>query len=143
MANVARSALVAHSAELMFDLVNDVLAYPKFIPGCAQTKILEKGEEAMRASVQISKAGVVQWFTTQNQMKRGEYIQMELVEGPFTHLTGGWTFTCLAENACKIEFNLDFVFASKLAEVAFGKVFNNIANNMVKAFTDRAKEVYC
>ena len=58
-------------------------------------------------------------------------------------MTGGWTFTSLAENACKIEFNLDFAFASKLAEVAFGKVFNNIANNMVKAFTDRAKEVYC
>ncbi len=142
MPSVNRSALVAFSAESMFDLVNDVAAYPQFLPGCADTKVLHADEEQMKASVMISKAGVKQWFTTQNQLSRGHYIKMELVEGPFSKLTGGWTFTPLAEDACKIELNLEFDFSSKLAEMAFGKVFNAIASSMVKAFSDRAKEVY-
>lgn len=142
MPHVSRSALVAFSAESMFDLVNDVAAYPAFIPGCAETRILSADDENMKAAMLVAKAGVKQWFTTENLLKRGSYIKMQLVEGPFTHLQGGWTFTALAEDACKIELNLDFEFSSKLAEVAFGKVFNSLAASMVKAFTQRAKEVY-
>lgn len=142
MPHITRNALVAFSAESMFDLVNDVGAYPEFIPGCAETKILEQDDERMRASMLISKAGVKQWFTTENVLSKGNYINMQLVDGPFTHLQGGWSFTALADNACKIELSLDFEFSSKLAEMAFGKVFSSIATNMVSAFTDRAKKVY-
>lgn len=142
MPHITRNALVAFSAESMFDLVNDVGAYPEFIQGCAETKILQQDDVSMRASMLISKAGVKQWFTTENVLSKGEFIKMQLVEGPFTHLQGGWSFTALAENACKIELSLDFEFSSRLAEMAFGKVFSNIATSMVAAFTDRAKKVY-
>jgi ribosome-associated toxin RatA of RatAB toxin-antitoxin module len=142
MANVSRSALVAYSAESMFDLINNVELYPEFIPGCAETKVLSQDADNMRASLLISKAGVKQWFTTHNTLKRGEFIHMNLVEGPFSKLSGGWTIKSLNETACKIELNLDFAFSSKLAELAFGRVFNSIAANMVVAFTQRAKQVY-
>lgn len=142
MANVRRSALVAFSAESMYDLVNDVSAYPEFLPGCAQTKVLQQDDESMKAALLIAKAGVKQWFTTENALQRGKFIKMQLVEGPFSHLSGGWSFTALAEDACKIELDLDFAFSSRLAEMAFGKVFNSIATNMVNAFISRAKEVY-
>ncbi|WP_340679775.1 type II toxin-antitoxin system RatA family toxin [Paraglaciecola sp.] len=142
MPNVSRSALVGFSADAMFDLINDVASYPEFIPGCAQTQVLAQDENNMKASLLISKAGVKQWFTTQNSLKRGEYIQMNLLEGPFSQLTGGWTIKALNDNACKIELNLDFAFSSKLVEFAFGKVFNAIASNMVVAFIERAKQIY-
>ena len=142
MPNVSRSALVGFSAESMFDLINDVERYPEFIPGCAQTKVLSQDEHSMRASILISKAGVKQWFTTQNALMPAKSIQMNLVDGPFSQLSGGWTITPLNASACKIELNLDFAFSSKLVEFAFGKVFNAIASNMVVAFTERAKAVY-
>ncbi len=142
MANVSRSALVAYSAESMFDLINDVEQYPEFIPGCAQTKVLEQDNNNMIASLLISRAGVRQWFTTHNTLKRGEFIQMNLVDGPFSRLTGGWTIKSLSASGCKIELNLDFAFSSKIVEMAFGRVFNSIAANMVIAFTERAKQVY-
>ena len=142
MGNVTRSALIAYSAESMFDLINDVEQYPKFIPGCADTKVLEQDDDNMRASLLISKAGVRQWFTTHNTLKRGESININLVDGTFAKLSGGWTIKPLSESACKIELNLDFAFSSKLAEMAFGKVFNSIAANMVVAFTERAKQIY-
>ncbi|EEZ41746.1 hypothetical protein VDA_002778 [Photobacterium damselae subsp. damselae CIP 102761] len=67
---------------------------------------------------------------------------MQLVDGPFKKLVGGWTFTELDASACKVELNLDFEFANGLMDAAFGKVFRDLTNNMMGAFTSRAKEIY-
>ncbi|BDX06027.1 type II toxin-antitoxin system RatA family toxin [Planctobacterium marinum] len=142
MPAVHRSALVPFSAAKMFNLVNDVSQYPQFLPGCEDARIIEQHESLMVASLLVSKAGVRQWFTTRNELVSNSAITMNLQEGPFKKLTGGWRFIELEENACKIELDLDFEFSNSLAQLAFGKVFSSLANNMVKAFTDRAKEVY-
>jgi ribosome-associated toxin RatA of RatAB toxin-antitoxin module len=55
MAHLCHSALVAVSAESMFDLINDVQLYPEFIPGCAETRVLLQDNDNMRASMLISK----------------------------------------------------------------------------------------
>jgi ribosome-associated toxin RatA of RatAB toxin-antitoxin module len=41
----------------------------------------------------------------------------------------------LSDDACKVELHLDFEFTNKLIELAFGKVFKELAGNMVQAFT--------
>jgi ribosome-associated toxin RatA of RatAB toxin-antitoxin module len=142
MPQVRRSALVSFSAEQMYDLVNDVPRYPEFLPGCAGAQVLESAADKMVASVEVSKAGIRKTFTTRNQLVEGTQIMMELVDGPFKSLRGGWYFTPLDEAACKVELKLDFEFTSKLVEAAFGRVFNELTNNMVSAFTKRAKQVY-
>jgi ribosome-associated toxin RatA of RatAB toxin-antitoxin module len=142
MPSVNRSALIGYSAESMFDLVNDVEAYSGFLPGCSDTRIVKQTEDSMEAALLIQKAGVKQWFTTSNTLERGKSIEMKLLDGPFKMLSGGWRFIELSEQACKIELDLKFEFSNKIVELAFGKVFNAIANNMVQAFTERAKEVY-
>ncbi|WED27302.1 ubiquinone-binding protein [Vibrio sp. DW001] len=142
MPQVRRSALVSFSAKQMYDLVNDVDKYPEFLPGCSGSKILEKSDDAMKASVDVSKAGISKTFTTINRLTKDTVIMMELVDGPFKSLKGGWYFTMLDEYACKVELKLDFEFSSRLIEIAFGKIFNDLTNNMVNSFTQRAKQVY-
>ncbi len=142
MPQVTRSALVPFSAEQMFHLVNDVASYPSFLPGCSGSRVLETSDSAMVASVDVSKAGISKTFTTSNQLEVGRKIFMQLVDGPFKHLQGGWEITPLDESACKVELKLEFEFTSKLVEMAFGKVFNELTGNMVGAFTKRAKQVY-
>lgn len=142
MKQVSRSALVSFSAEQMFELVNDVARYPEFLPGCSGSRVIESSNEAMVASVDVSKAGISKTFTTSNELVNGEAIVMNLVDGPFKTLKGGWFFTALDEQACKVELKLEFEFSSKMIEMAFGKVFNELTNNMVNAFTQRAKQVY-
>ena len=126
----------------MFDLVNDVASYPEFLPGCSGSRVIEASESAMVASVDVSKAGISKTFTTSNELVSGEAILMNLVDGPFKTLKGGWFFTALDEGACKVELKLEFEFSSKMIELAFGKVFNELTSNMVNAFTKRAKQVY-
>ncbi|ATC98266.1 hypothetical protein PSPO_a1143 [Pseudoalteromonas spongiae UST010723-006] len=142
MPQISRSALVMFSAQQMYDLVNDVSKYPEFLPNCSGAKVHNQNELCMSASVEISKAGMRKWFSTENTLKAGQAIDMRLIDGPFKTLAGGWKFTALDDHACKVSLELNFEFTNKLVELAFGKVFNEVANNMVKAFTQRAKQVY-
>ncbi|WP_439212619.1 type II toxin-antitoxin system RatA family toxin [Duffyella gerundensis] len=142
MAQISRSALVPYSAEQMYRLVNDVDAYPQFLPGCTGSRVLDAKDNQMTASVDVSKAGISKTFTTRNTLQDNQSIQMQLVDGPFRKLTGGWRFISLSEDACKVELSLDFEFTNMLVELAFGRIFKELANNMVQAFTHRAKEVY-
>lgn len=143
MPKISRSALVPFSAEQMYKLVNDVSSYPAFLPGCTGSRVLSSSEREMTAAVDVSKAGISKTFTTRNTLIDNQSILMQLVDGPFRQLTGDWRFTPLSDDACKVELNLDFEFKNMLIEMAFGRIFKELANNMVQAFTQRAKEVYC
>ncbi len=57
MPQISRSALVP-SAEQMYKLVNDVISYPSFLPGCVGSRIISHSSEEMTASVEVSKAGI-------------------------------------------------------------------------------------
>ena len=142
MAKISRSALVMYSCEQMYDLVNDVEAYPEFIPNCADAKCLSKTDDKMEGALQISKAGVSKWFSTVNTLTTNQRIELTLKDGPFKSLTGVWSFVELDEKACKVELNIDFEFSSKMIEMAFGGIFSHVVTNMVTAFTQRAKQIY-
>lgn len=142
MPSVSRSALVPHSAENMFNLVADVDRYREFLPWCADSRVLSRNEDEMKASILISKAGIERSFTTVNRFQPGKMMEMKLLEGPFRHLEGFWRFYPLREDACKVALDLDFEFSSRVITLAFGKVFTQIANTLVDAFVRRADELY-
>ena len=142
MPQIEKSALVMYSTKEMFDLVNDVEAYPQFLPNCSDSKIVSQHNNNMTASLEISKAGIKKWFTTENTFIDEQTVQLRLVDGPFKTLKGRWHFQALDKKACKVELKLEFEFSSKLIELAFGKIFNDVAKNMVSAVTQRAKDVY-
>ncbi|RXS44171.1 type II toxin-antitoxin system RatA family toxin [Idiomarina sp. 29L] len=142
MPSIEKSALVSYSAEQMFNLVNDIDSYPEFVPGCADSRVVEQNDDYKVASLQISKAGIQKTFTTRNRLVKPERIDMELVDGPFKKLTGGWVFKPLSEDACKVELKLDFEFSSRLLGMAFGKIFSEVTSRMVDAFVKRADQVY-
>lgn len=142
MPQIERSALVFYSAQQMFDLVNAVPDYPQFLPGCTSARIVSQSETEMVASLQVSKAGIGHTFTTRNSLLPNQRIDMQLVDGPFKRLQGGWEFLPLSDTACKVVLKLEFEFSSKLVQFAFGKIFSELASSMVQAFTQRAKQVY-
>ena len=142
MTVIQKSALVKFSAQQMFDLVNDIEAYPKFLPWCAGSRIIKREDDIVEAELTISKSGFKKSFSTRNLIDKGGRITVSLLDGPFSHLDGVWNFMPLRENASKISLDLEFDMSSVLANLAFGAVFNQICNTMVASFTSRAKEVY-
>ena len=142
MALVEKSVLIEYSAAQMYALVDNVAAYPEFLPWCGGTEILEKQPGFTRAAIVIDFRGIKQRFSTQNRADPPNLIEMTLVDGPFRQLDGSWRFKPLGNEACKIEFRLHYEFSSKLLEKIFGPVFHFIASTFVDAFVKRARQLY-
>ena len=141
MKTISRSAIVEHSAGEMFALVDDIESYPRFLPWCTLARVEERTPERVRATLGVGMRGLRQSFTTENQIRPGEAIDMRLVKGPFRQFGAAWRFTPLSTEACKIEFSLEYEMAGALSRI-FEPLFDHIADTMVDAFTRRAAELY-
>lgn len=142
MAVVHKSVFLGYSAEQMFALVDRVEDYPKFLPWCGGTEVKLREENRLVAAISINYHGIKQSFTTENVNLPPTSMKMTLLEGPFKHLDGIWTFKPLREDACKIEFDLHYEFSNRVLEQIIGPVFSMIANSFVDSFSKRAEVVY-
>jgi len=142
MAIVHKSVLLGYSAEQMFALVEKVEDYPLFLPWCGGVNVKQREADRLVATLMINYHGVKQSFTTENINTRPTSMKMALVEGPFKKLLGTWTFTPLRADACKIDFELDYEFSSRVLDSIIGPVFSIIANSFVDSFCKRAEVVY-
>jgi ribosome-associated toxin RatA of RatAB toxin-antitoxin module len=142
MITVSRQALVAYGAAEMYELVEDVEAYPRFLPWCRAVEVEVREPERTVATIHVDFRGVRQAFTTANAQRHGERISMQLVRGPFRHLQGEWRFAQLGEAGSRIEFDLAYELASPVFVRLAGPVFNHIANTFVDAFVRRADALH-
>ena len=142
MPTVERSALVPYTAQQMYQLVNDVESYPDFLPWCSGAAVLEEEVSVRVARVDISRGPIKQHFVTRNELRDGEEIKLNLVEGPFSDLQGQWQFAAIGDSGCRVTFSTQFIFKSVLMEKTIGPVFNDICAKLVDSFVTRAKQVY-
>jgi ribosome-associated toxin RatA of RatAB toxin-antitoxin module len=139
---VSRSVLVTYSPEQMFGLVDAVERYPEFLPWCGGVNLLHRDTQVTRATIQINFHGLKQSFTTENAKRAPAEMRIQLIDGPFRKLEGGWRFTSLAGQGCKVELELSYEYSSRVLEKLVGPVFNRIAATLVEAFVKRAAQVY-
>ena len=142
MAHVKKTVLVHHSASRMFLLVDDVEQYPKFLPWCGGVDLIQQDNATTVATLHIDYHGLRQNFTTENTKRFPESMEIQLKNGPFKHLNGSWHFLTLSEEACKIEFQLNYEFENHFLEKIIAPVFNHIANTFVDSFVKRANSIY-
>lgn len=148
MKHVKKSVLLWYSAQEMYALVTAVEDYPQFLPWCAQAEVLAERDDGMTARLTMAISGVRQAFTTENRHVEGRSVRMALVDGPFSQLDGDWEFLPLGasgaapEQACKIEFEMRYAFASNALEAVVSPVFDRVANTLVDSFVRRAEQVY-
>jgi ribosome-associated toxin RatA of RatAB toxin-antitoxin module len=142
MAVVEKSVLIERTAAQMFELVDRVEDYPKFLPWCGGTELIERSDTKTAARLQISYHGLKAQFATENAKEIPHWMKIELREGPFRQMDGGWRFTPLGETACKVEFRLHYEFSSRVLEKVLGPVFHHIANTFVESFVKRAQQIY-
>lgn len=131
-----------YTAEQMFELVNDITAYPQFVPDCIDTGIIQQEDNLILAYIEVEKMGFKKKFTTLNRLQSSERIEITMIDGPFKQLLGTWTFIPMSDQSCKITFDLSFEFKNKLLDITFSPIFKEIMKNMVVAFTNRAKQIY-
>ncbi|MFZ2314472.1 MAG: type II toxin-antitoxin system RatA family toxin [Gammaproteobacteria bacterium] len=142
MNTLKRNAIVPFSARQMFDLVNQIEDYPRFLPWCHSSQVFSRTESEVLAELEINWKGVHKKFSTRNTLTPYHQVDIKLDSGPLQHMEGVWTFRELDEYACKVELELEFKFAGGFIDKLFQPVFQHIANTFVDAFCKRAAELY-
>jgi ribosome-associated toxin RatA of RatAB toxin-antitoxin module len=141
MPAVRTTEFIPFSARQMFELVNDVEAYPEFLPWCSNARLERCTAEGIVATVTVAKGPMHHAFTTENRNREYDRIEMGLVKGPFKRFHGVWRFD-EAPGGCHVSLNLDFEFSNRLFAAALSKVFKVITGSMVQAFRQRAQRLY-
>ena len=142
MATISRQALVAYPCEQMYALVSDIPAYQTFLPWCDRSVIDADDGERVQATLHLKHKGVGMSFTTLNHGRPPHALEMLLVEGPFRHFEGRWSFMPLGDEGCKVGFELDFDFSNRVYEGLFKPILNRAASSLVDAFVERARSLY-
>ena len=141
MPAVKTAEIIPVSAKQMFELVNDVEAYPEFLPWCSAARIERRTDNGIVATVTVAKGPMHHSFTTENRNREFDRIEMSLLKGPFKRFHGVWRFDD-APAGCKVSLDLDFEFSNRLLAAALSKVFQLITGSMVQAFRQRARDLY-
>lgn len=118
----------------MFDLVNDISAYPRRFSWCDNAHLVEQSDGRVVARLDLGLGSFRTWFTTENRLDPPSCIDMQLRDGPFKKLQGRWDFQPLGADACKVSLTLDFEPASRLLGPALALGFQGLADRMVNDF---------
>jgi ribosome-associated toxin RatA of RatAB toxin-antitoxin module len=139
---IRRSAIVAYSQKQMFDLVNDIEAYPRRFAWCVGARVLTHEDAALVARLEVRLGAFTQAFTTRNTLTPPQRIELKLVEGPFRHLAGAWEFSALGEHGCKVALALDFDYSGGLMAPVMRAGFQKLADHLVDEFCAQAQRTY-
>jgi ribosome-associated toxin RatA of RatAB toxin-antitoxin module len=142
MKRITRSAIVEHPARELYALVEDIEAYPEFLPWCRGAQVRERGTSRTVATLAVGLKGMRYEFSTENSNRPPEAIDMRLLEGPFRRFEAHWRFHALGPRAARIEFSMAYELAGGLVARALAPVFDSIADTMVDAFKRRADQVH-
>jgi ribosome-associated toxin RatA of RatAB toxin-antitoxin module len=140
MREVKRSALIAESPARMYALINDIERYPQFVPGCVAARVDSRKEREMVATLNIKRGPLRAEFTTRNLLEPDRRVLMQFVSGPFRVLEGLWTLSPLGDLGCRVELEMRFEFANRVAGALFEPLFEDTAASLVDAFVKRARE---
>jgi len=145
MSEIIKSAIVPYDSDKMLSLVNDVVAYPKFLKWCVEGFIQHNKTDYYEAGMVIQIKGFQVEFVTRNEvLYDGDMtcLYMSLVKGPFKKLSGEWRFHQYPEFGSKVELQLQYEIKSQLLGKMFAKGFDQLATNLVNDFVNRAGVVY-
>ncbi len=139
---------VRHAAAKMFDLVADVDRYPEFVPLCRDLKVKsrtakEDGVEVLVADMTVAYKLMRETFTSRVTLDRPKLqILVEYLSGPFRRLQNRWNFRPVDENACDVEFFIEYEFRSRVLAALMGAMFDAAFRRFAEAFEKRADVIY-
>ena len=139
MREVKRTALVSQPPAVLFALINDIEAYPQFLPWCTHARVLERTATHILATIGVRQGALSGEFTTRNTLEPDRAISMHLVKGPFTALEGRWLLSPIEPAGCRVDFTVRFAFRNRLTAVLLEPLFAQTIGSLVDAFVQRAR----
>ena len=125
----------------LYTLVNDITAYPHFVPYCLQGQVLEEQPTYVVASLTLGSMGIQTSLTTHNTLYPDESIHMQLVKGPLRHLEGVWSFK-EAPQGSFVTLHIDYILSDTFIDVLAGPLVEKVIHSMCDVFIQEAGRRY-
>mgnify|MGYP000436255043 CR=1 FL=1 len=140
MPNLFFEQRVPHLPERMYDLVNDLESYPRFLPNVSAMSVREDpGGGARLAKMTIRLGPVSQSYTSRVVAdQQARTIVAKAVDGPFAFLDSKWTFEPEGQGT-RVRFDIDFKIANPLLAAAAEPAFAKKQLEIIDAFVEEAE----
>jgi coenzyme Q-binding protein COQ10 len=132
---------VPHLPERMFDLVNDLDDYPRFLPNVRDMQVKRDSGapgDVRYAKMTIKFGPVTQGYTSRVEADpKARTITAKAVDGPFAYLDSKWSFEPEGEGT-RVRFDIDFKISNPLIAAVAEPAFAAKQNEIMDAFVDEA-----
>ena len=125
----------------IFNLINNIEEYPKFLPWCKKTEVTKESENSQIGKIFISKSFINWSFSTKNIIVRNKSISLSLIDGPFDNLDGSWNFKKIDDNNTHVSLEINYKFKNSLIELSIEPIFTTIMNSILESFVDQAFKI--
>jgi len=142
MPKFTENKILPYSQKQVFDLVADVGSYPEFLPWCRGARVHNRTSAGFDADVMIGFKLFRERFTSRVKLIPNRGVDVDYIKGPMKRLYNHWIFEQEPDGSCKVDFEVDFEFKSKLLDEMIGDLFERACHKMVAAFEKRANELY-
>ena len=139
---VKHSATVPCTCKQIYDLINDIESYPKFLRRCSDAYIDQSHSDGYTATLVFQIGAIKKEVVTRNTVTPHSEIKLELVSGPFKTFNGKWMLTPVGSNACRVDLNVNYDFSSKLLAKTLGPFFNTLQKTMIDGFCKEAERKF-
>ena len=139
MKNYSRTFSIYQPINEVFDVLNDVEEYQSFIPFCIDSKIIEENDDEIKASLRLSFMGTNTQFISNNKYKSNEFIEMNLVEGPFSFFKATWIFKRIHNEETQLTFKMSYTILNPMIDLLFSKNIDVVGQRIIEAFKKKMK----
>jgi coenzyme Q-binding protein COQ10 len=142
------SKILPYTPEQLFRLVGDVARYPEFVPWLTSMRTWNERHVCDGVDAVDAEAGVGFSFLKEKFASRvrrdvhNHQIDVSLISGPFRKLENRWRFLDAGHGCTRIEFDIDFVFKSRILETLLRANFGLAVDRLIACFEGRAKVLY-
>jgi coenzyme Q-binding protein COQ10 len=142
------SKVLPYAPDQLFKLVGEIDRYPEFVPWITSmrtwnTRPLGEGVDAVDAEAGVGFSFLREKFATRVRRDVGNHqIDVSLLSGPFRKLENRWRFCDVGHGNTRIEFDIDFIFKSRILETVLRANFGHAVDRLIGCFESRARGLY-
>ncbi len=143
MVNVRDLLVVDYPADLVFDIMLDVMNYPTFLSSCRDVRVISNTDQVMIVDMNLSLYKFNKFYRSRVEFsKENGSIEFRSIDGNvFKNLHGIFKINPVNDYKAEFYINIDFDFDSAMLNLSASFAKNKVLKHLSRIFIDRAEEL--
>lgn len=145
MPTASRLIICNYPHEFLYKIILDIEEYPKFVPWCADAKIIKANNNEIEADLMASFKGLSYQYRSLvnfDYSNEKSNVLVKMISGPFKFLYTKWSLEHIDSSRVQVKFDIEFEFHSFLLENIAKISINKFTDKIMEAFLTRVQQLY-